>query len=156
MRQKFVLVVWCCMVYLSSEVYALSCAAPKLNENIIKDSAAIFEGVAGKKHGLTWMQKTAVMMNTLTGRGGDIAKLSVYDFTVTRSWKGTAAGQNVSILFNTSWGDNYLSGGEFLIVSPQQVGDMFWTPLCGNSIDLAWARKNGDTALLENTIGIGR
>ena len=38
---------------------------------------------------------------------------------------------------------------------PQQIGAMYWTPLCGNSIDLECARKNGDLRLLEEVIGIG-
>ena len=43
-----------------------------------------------------------------------VENLSVYDFTVTKNWKGVAAGQTVSILFNTTWGDNYLPGSHFL------------------------------------------
>lgn len=85
----------------------------------------------------------------------DVENLSVYDFIVTKNWKGVATGQTVSILFNATWGDNHVPGSHFLVVSPQQISDMYWTPLCGNSIDLEWARKNGDLELLEKVIGIG-
>jgi len=146
---------WFLLTCLSSEAYALSCAQPKLTEAVITNSVAVFEGVAGKKHALTWQQKVNVKKYKLTGRFASLENLSVYDFTVTKNWKGVAAGQTVSILFNTTWGDNYLPGSHFLIVSPQQISDMYWTPLCGNSINLEWARKIGDIALLESVIGVG-
>ena len=140
---------------LSANTYALSCAQSKLSETIISDSVAIFEGVAGQKHALNRQQRASVVADKPTGRYAGLEKLSVYDFTISKSWKGVTAGQTVSILFNTTWGDSYLPGGSFLIVSPQQIGDMFWTPLCGNSIDLEWAGKCGDLELLEAIIGIG-
>jgi hypothetical protein len=126
-----------------------------LDETTITNAVAVFEGVAGTKHNLTRQQKTSVKKDTPTGRFAGVENLSVYEFTVTKNWKGVATGQTVSILFNTTWGDNYLPDGNFLIVSPQQISDMYWTPLCGNSIDLEWAQKNGDLALLEEVIGIG-
>jgi len=144
------------LMFLSGNVHALSCAQPKLDEAIITNSVAVFEGVAGNKHDLTWRQKASVEKDRLTGKFAGVENLSVYDFRVTKNWKGVTAGQSVTILFNTTWGDNYLPGSRFLIVSPQQIGDMYWTPLCGNSIDLEWARKNGDVELLEQVIGIGQ
>jgi len=141
---------------LSGKAHALSCAQPKLDEAIITNSVAVFEGVAGDKHGLTWLQKASVQKERLTGRFAGVENLSVYDFRVTKNWKGVTAGQTVSILFNTAWGDNYVPGANFLIVSPQQISDMYWTPLCGNSIDLEWARKNGVMEVLEEVIGIGQ
>ncbi len=150
-----ILALWVVLLHASGAANALSCAPRKLDEGVINSSVAIFEGVAGKKHSLTWQQRIAVWLSNLTTQGGDLNNLSVYDFAVTKSWKGAAQGRTVTILFNTYWGDNYLPGGEFLIVSPRQVGDMFWTPLCGASIDLAWARKNRDIATLEKVIGLG-
>ena len=155
---KQLLLIAICFVVLtcvSDRVYALSCAPPKLEKSIITNSIAVFEGVAGKKHSLTWKQKAAVKVGNLIGKSAGVENLSVYNFTVTKSWKGVSAGDTVSILFNTYWGDNYVPNGAFLIVSPQQIGGMFWTPLCGNSMDLKWARKNGDIAILEEVIGIG-
>lgn len=149
------LLLWLLLTCLSGETYALSCAQPKLTEVVITDSVAIFEGVAGQKHALNRQQRASVEGDKPTGRFAGLENLSVYDFTITKSWKGVTAGQTVSILFNTAWGDNYVPGGDFLIVSPQQIGDMFWTPLCGNSIDLEWAGKMGDLELLEEIIGVG-
>ena len=146
---------WFLLMCLTGEAYALSCAPPKLTEAVITNSVAVFEGVAGKKHGLTWQQKVSVKKTGITGKFAGVDNLSVYDFTVTRNWKGVAAGQTVSILFNTTWGDSYLPGSHFLVVSPRQIGEMYWTPLCGKSIDLEWARKIGDIALLEAVIGVG-
>ena len=152
-RVLFPLLLLMCM---SGNAHALSCAQPKLDEAIITNSVAVFEGVAGNKYGLTWRQKASVEKDRLTGKFAGMDNLSVYDFRVTKNWKGVTAGQTVTILFNTYWGDNYLPGSHFLIVSPQQIDDMYWTPLCGNSIDLDWARKNGDLELLEEVIGIGQ
>ncbi len=140
---------WLLLTCMSGKAHALSCAQPKLDEAIITNSSAVFEGVAGNKHGLTWRQKTSVKKVRLTGRFAGVENLSVYDFKVTKNWKGVIAGQTVTILFNTTWGDNYVPGSNFLIVSPQQIGDMYWTPLCGNSIDLEWARKNGGRGGIE-------
>jgi hypothetical protein len=89
-----------------------------------------------------------------TGRFAGVENLSVFDFTVTKNWKGLTAGQTVSILFNTTWGDSYVPGRNFLIVSPRQISDMYWTPLCGNSIDMDWAQKNGNVELLEDAIAV--
>ena len=150
-----VLLPWLLLTCMSGNAHALSCAQPKLDDAIITNSAAVFEGVAGNKHALTWKQKTNVKKVRLTGKFAGVENLSVYDFKVTKNWKGVIAGQTVTILFNTTWGDSYVPGSNFLIVSPQQIGGMHWTPLCGNSIDLEWARKNGDIELLEQLIGIG-
>lgn len=155
MRFTLILILSLLLTNVSGRAYALSCAVPSLDKSIVTNSVAIFEGVAGKKQSLTWKQKAAVKINNLKGKGGDIKNLSVYDFTVTKNWKGVATGRTVSILFNTYWGDNYVPDGKFLIVSPQKIGDMFWTPLCGNSVDLEWARQKGDTAVLEEVIGVG-
>jgi len=149
------LLLWFLLTCLSGKAYALSCAQPKLDEAVITDSVAIFEGVAGQKHALNRQQRASVEGDKPTGRFAGVGNLSVYDFTVTKHWKGVTTGQTVSILFNTTWGDSYIPGGNFLIVSPQQIGDMFWTPLCGNSIDLEWASKIGDLELLEEFIGVG-
>ena len=46
-----------------------------------------------------------------------------------------------------------MPGAEFLIVSPRQIADMFWTPPCGSTVDVEWARKRGDMATLEKIIG---
>lgn len=155
MRFTPTLVLWLLLTCLSGKANALSCAQPRLDEAVITNSVAVFEGVAGNKHSLTWQQKASVRKDKPTGRFAGVENLSVYDFSVTKNWKGVMVGQTVSILFNTTWGDNYLPGSHFLIVSPQQISDMYWTPLCGNSIDLEWARKNGDMELLEEVIGVG-
>ena len=43
----------------------------------------------------------------------------------------------------------------YLVVSPQQVGGLFWAPLCGQTIDLKHAAEIGGLAVLERRIGIG-
>jgi len=157
--RKFNLVFWlfACLpaVFISGKSFALSCAPPRLDEAIMKSSAAIFEGTAGKKSGLNWKQNLALKKENLLGKGGGLNEMSVYDFTVTRAWKGVEAGEKVFVLFNTYWGDTFAEGEAFLIVSPRKIGGMVLSPLCGNSTDIAWAQKQGYIALLESLIGVG-
>lgn len=139
---------------LQGEALALSCASPELTESIIHESAAIFEGRATGKHSPSPEQKAALEKAGLSGKGLSSNGLRLYDFTITKRWKGKITeGQTVAVLLDTSWGDDYPHGVSFLIVSPKQVGGMFLNPLCGNSVDLSWARQKGDISELERVIG---
>ena len=39
---------------------------------------------------------------------------------------------------------------------PQQVGNLFWSPLCGHTIDVKHAEDFGSIAMLEEVIGVGQ
>jgi len=155
LNSQFGLLACLLAVFVPGESLALSCAPPRLDEAIVKNSAAIFEGTAGQKSGLNWKQNLALKKEKLFGKGGGLNDMSVYDFTVTRAWKGVEAGEKVLVLFNTYWGDTFAEGERFLIVSSRKIGGMFLSPLCGNSTDLAWAEKLGTLALLDSLIGVG-
>lgn len=140
---------------LPNEAIALSCARPNLDETAIEAAVMIFEGTAGSERRLGFRERAVVRLHGIKGRGGTTEDLKVYSFTVTRGWKGTAAGQSVEVLFNSYWGDGFAEGKSYLVVSPQQVGKFFWSPLCGHTIDVKYAAEFGNVAMLESVIGIG-
>ena len=140
---------------LPNAAFGLSCARPNLDEAAIKSSVLIVEGIAGPKRPLNLLERGAVKMNAINGKGGTIKDLRVYRFTVTQGWKGASAGETVNVLFNSYWGDGFAEGESYLVVSPQQVGRLFWAPLCGHTIDLDFAARFGNLALLEKVIGVG-
>ena len=56
-------------------------------------------------------------------------------------------------IFNTTWGDGFSKGVSYLIVSPQNIGGLTWTPLCGHTIDLDYADKIGSLTMLKRLLG---
>ncbi len=143
-----------CLI-LPNAAFGLSCARPHLDKTTIDAAVMIFEGIAGPKRSLNFREKAVMRMHAIKGRGGSIEDLRVYEFKVTRGWKATATGQSVDVLFNSYWGDGFASGEAYLVVIPQQIGNLFWSPLCGHTIDVKHAAKFGDLALLDRVIGIG-
>ncbi len=135
--------------------FGLSCARPSLDETAIAAAIMIFEGTAGPKRSLDRRERAAVRRHAIEAKGGRTEDLRVYRFAVTRGWKGATRGQSVDVLFNTYWGDGFAEGGAYLVVSPRQVKNLFWTPLCGHTIDLRHAAEFGTLAKLERRIGIG-
>ena len=141
---------------LPGPAFALSCARPSLDETAIDAAVMIFEGTAGPKRALDFREKAAVGRHVIEAIGARTEDLRVYGFKVTRAWKGAVTGQRVDVLFNSYWGDGFAEGEAYLMVSPQQVGNLFWAPLCGHSIDLRYAAQFGSIALLERLIGLGQ
>jgi hypothetical protein len=140
----------------SGAAFGLSCARPSLDATAIDGAIMIFEGTAGPKRSLDARERAAVRLHAIEGRGGGAEDLRVYIFTVTRGWKGAMTGQRVDVLFNSYWGDGFAQGEAYLVVSPRHVGNLFWAPLCGHTIDLRYATEFGSIAMLERVIGIGR
>lgn len=136
-------------------VYALSCAAARLNGEIIGTASVIFEGASAEPRELTRKERAAFKLHNLPMKGGDSSNLRVFDFKVGKPWKGVTAGQTVSILYNTYWGDMFPPQQDFLVVGVKKLGDLFWVPLCGNTVPLEHARSQGDLAMLEKLVGIG-
>ncbi len=138
-----------------SAALGLSCARPNLDISTIDAAIMIFEGTAGRKRSLDHRERVAVRSHAIKGKGGSIEDLKAYSFTVTRGWKGAVSGQSVDVLFNSHWGDGFSAGEGYLVVSPQRVENLFWSPLCGHTIDLKHAAKFGDLVTLERVVGIG-
>ena len=143
-------------VLMPGEAFGLSCAVPRLDETAINAAIMIFEGTAGPKRKLTAGETRAVRKHGLASIGGGAEDLKVYSFVVTRGWKGAATGQAVDVLINTYWGDGFAEGETYLVVSPQQVGNLLSSPLCGHTGNLKLAAELGNLATLERLIGSGQ
>jgi len=156
LKGSWAIVVAALGLVLPGAAVGLSCARPSLDETAIEAAIMIFEGTAGPKRSLDSRERAAVRLHAIEGRGGGAEDVRVYRFTVTRGWKGAASGQSVDILFNSYWGDGFAEGEAYLVVSPRHVGNLFWAPLCGHTIDLKYAAEFGSIAMLERVIGIGQ
>ncbi len=156
MKGSWAIVVLALGLLLPGAAFGLSCARPSLDETAIDAAVMIFEGTAGPKRSLDFRERANVRMHTIEAKGRGTEDLRVYSFTVTLGWKGAASGQSVDVLFNSYWGDGFAEGEAYLVVSPQQVGNLFWSPLCGHTIDVRHAADIGSIAMLEQVIGIGQ
>ena len=155
MKGSWAVVVAALGLVLPGAAVGLSCARPSLDETAIDGAIMIFEGTAGPKRSLDSRERAAVRLHAIEGRGGGAEDLTVYEFTVTRGWKGATTGQRVDVLFNSYWGDGFAQGEAYLVVSPRHVGHLFWAPLCGHTIDVRYAAEFGSLAMLDQVIGIG-
>jgi hypothetical protein len=156
LKGSWAIVVAALSLFLPGPAFGLSCARPSLDETTINSAIMIIEGTAGPKRSLNFRERAAVRVHAIESLGGRTGDLRVYSFTVTQGWKGAATGQSVDVLFNTYWGDGFAKGGTYLVVSPQQVGNLLWAPLCGHTIDVKHAADIGNLAMLERVIGIGQ
>jgi len=155
MKRSWVIVVVALGFMLPGTAFGLSCARPSLDEAAIDAAVMIIEGIAGPKRALDFRERAAVQMHAIEAKGGGTEDLRVYSFTVTQGWKGAATGQSVDVLFNNYWGDGFAEGESYLVVSTRQIGDLFWAPLCGHTIDVKHAADFGNLAMLEQLIGLG-
>lgn len=128
---------------------ALSCASSRLNAQNIASVPVIFEGAATESRELTRREKAAFKLHNLPMKGGDTSDLRVFEFKVAKPWKGVAAGQAVPVLYNTHWGDVFPPQQDFLVVGVRKIGDLYWVPLCGNTVPLEHAKAQGDIGVLE-------
>ena len=154
-RGRFLWAVAFLIFLLPGTASALSCARPSLNRAAVWDAVAIFEGTAGRKRDLMPKEEAAVRRTAFKGKVAGTPHLKVYAFTVTRSWKGVDAGQRVEVLFNTYWGDGFAEGEDYLVVSPQRAGALFWAPLCGHTVERGHAEAMGDLRRLERLVDGG-
>ena len=138
---------------LPGEAFGLSCARLSLDETAIDAATMIFEGTAGPKRILTPVEKAAVRRHAVESIGGGTGDLRIYRFAVTHGWKGVATGKSVDVLFNTYWGDGFAAGETYLVVSPQQVGNLFSSPLCGHTSTMKFAAELGNLSTLARLIG---
>ncbi len=144
-------------VYAPGATHALSCVEPVMNESVVAGAAVIFEGVTGRHRALSRAENAALDAAGVVPLGGGIVDLKVFDFTVTKGWKGTAEGQEIQVLRNTYWGDSFATEGLYLVVGVQAAHGLYLAPLCGNTMYLgAPGGAPGDSApvkALERLIG---
>ena len=155
MKVPLTIVVAALGLVLSGAAFARSCVRPSLDETAVAAAVVIFEGIAGPKRLLGIRERAVVRTDAIVTKGGRTEDLRAYGFMVTRGWKGATRGQSVDVLFNTYWGDGFAEGESYLVVSPRQVENLVWAPLCGHTIDVRHAADIGTLAMLERLIGIG-
>ncbi len=142
-------------VYAPGASHALSCVAPTMNEGVVEGADIVFEGTAGPTGAPTRAEKAALDAAGIATTGGGIAEMKVFEFTVTKGWKGAAEGQRIRILRNTYWGDMFAAGETYLVVGDRQIDDLYVAPLCGNTMHICFAAQAGHLKTLERLIGVG-
>ncbi len=110
--------------------HALSCAPPVMTEETMMAAAVIFEGT------VTASEETDEQPAS-KGMGG---KSGLYTFTVKSAWKGVKAGDSVTVLRNTYWGDGFSKDVDYLVVAHKN-GEQLEAHLCGLSMQLDQAAK---------------
>ncbi len=141
--------------YAPGTALALSCVAPTMNESVVEGAEVIFEGLTSRDRRLRRAEKAALKAAGLAPLGGGIDDLRVFQFTVTKGWKGAVDGQEVQVLRNTYWGDSFATAGLYLVVGVQAVDDLYLAPLCGNTMYFGTARDPTTLKALERLVGIG-
>ena len=134
---------------------ARSCLPPTMDQAAVTSAAVIFEGVAGHARALSRAEAAVLDAAGMVAEGGGIANLRVFEFTVTRGWKGAAAGQKIRVVRNTYWGDGFEMGEAYLVVGDRRIDDLYLAPPCGNTMHLGLAADAGRLKALERLIGIG-
>jgi hypothetical protein len=148
-----VLILLASLFFALGAAHALSCVAPTMNQSAVEGAAVIFEGVTGKGRRLSRAEAAGLDAAGLTTLGGGIADLRVFDFTVTKAWKGAADGQSVLVLRNTYWGDSFAGAWPYLVVGVQVADNLYLSPLCGNTTRLSAAADAGTLKTLERLTG---
>ena len=139
----------------SNQAWALSCAAPSLDQAAIDEALIIFEGTAGESRALATQEQAAARDAGIASFRVEPDGLKVTSFMVTRGWKGVAGGQNIAVLYDAAWGDLFNAGQDYLIVSPQKLAHLVYSPPCAITASIGYAEELGLLQDLEKTIGNG-
>ena len=123
-------------VFSTGNAHALSCAVPQVDDKMIEGALIIFEGVVKSSRGLSNFEKLKLTVGDLNQMGGALKDLEVYTFSVTKAWKRAKQGEDVKILRNTYWGRGFLDEGQYLVVSSEKYGELYFSHLCGPTFAL--------------------
>jgi hypothetical protein len=136
------------LLYISKS-NALSCMPAQWNDDVLEDAGTIFEGVAGEGR-VPDKEQTEIMKQAHIVDGEkDLADYKIYKFTVTKSWKDAESLSQVDLLVNTYWGDRFIFGAPYLVVTGQDLGGLYEMPLCGNTLSITRAKEAGVFEILE-------
>lgn len=152
---RVILTTLACISLNISAANALSCAPPTIDSKVIEESAYIFSGTVKSERALSLEEKASVMWSSVKTKGGTISDLKVYEIEILNNWKGAPKSGTVYVAYNGYWGDNFTVGNSLLFVSNEKAEDIFWIPLCGNSMGLDYAKKQNYLRILNEHIGIG-
>ncbi len=144
----FIVLLW---VFTPLTAHALSCAPPVLDKELVKSSSIIFEGTVQKSRALNMLEKTKRFIKK---RGGDKSNLLMYEFIVTRAWKGVKIGDIVKVLRNTYWGDEFrVDGTIYLAIGLEKEHDYYRAHLCGATNALQYYKNNRQINVLKGIFG---
>ena len=149
------LVTLACLSVNTSTANALSCAQPTIDNAVIEESTIIFSGIIKSERKMTLKEKASIMWSSVKTKGGSISDLKVYEIEILNNWKGVPNTGTVDVAYNGYWGDNFSEGEKILFVSNEKAEDIIWIPLCGNTMDLDFAKKQNYIRILDEHIGIG-
>lgn len=127
------------VVLMTSQAHALSCVAPHMNAQVFDNSAVIFEGTAIIKRELSKTEEQQLAEHDIKTKGGTLENLKAFEFRVERAFKGTEAGEQITVLRNTYWGDTFAVGTKYLVVA-DTYGGLYQAPLCGSSMASEYAQ----------------
>jgi hypothetical protein len=127
----FVLLLW------PAQSHALSCAMPVFDDAAIDKAALIFEGTV-----------TDEIAGFLPGGMLGNFKVKNYGFHIDRLWKGAVEGGEVKVGMDSSWGDGFAVGKQYLVVADKTASG-YESFLCGNTTYLGEAGLAGQPEKLE-------
>ncbi len=105
-------------LFSSPAAFALSCAEPQVNQQSVDNADAIFIGTVTK-----------------VGEKPDAEMLAptLYEFTVTKSYKGVTDGDTVTIGRVAYYGDKFAENTSYIIFAKKNLNDVLMADLCGLS-----------------------
>ncbi len=141
-----ILVIMIALMLLPPEAEALSCAQVPFDEDAIYHAAVIFEGKVLEE----LPKKESFLGDLFSDEDGALQGLTPYLLEVTRAWKGTGEGANITVLLNTAWGDRFEPDKDYLVVAIEQDGE-YVSPACGHTAPMVHAAEM--VKKLEQTLG---
>jgi hypothetical protein len=102
----------------SSAAFALSCAQPEMTRQAIEKTDVIFIGTVTK---ITESATDEMMAPTL------------YEFTVTKAYKGVAENDSVTVGRAAYWGDRFADKTSYVILANKNMNGVLIADLCGLS-----------------------
>lgn len=108
----------------SSVAFALSCAEPQVNQQSIDNADAIFIGTVTKVGDKP---------------GAEMLAPTLYEFTITKSYKGVTEGDTVTIGRVAYYGDKFAENTSYIIFARKNLNDVLMSDLCGLSVQTEFA-----------------
>lgn len=131
---------------------ALDCEPAPLSQQAIDNTDVIFEGPVTAERELSLFEKGKLRLGDYDLSSGAYSDLRIYTLRVQRNWKGTQKDATVEILRNTSWGDKFIIGDEYLVFARREGGYLD-AHICGYTAHTIHAKHTNKSLI--NIIGVG-
>jgi len=116
-------------------VLALSCAPPRITNELLEATPIFFEGTVIKSRDLTQDESTSLKTKNVGFKGGELKDVRVYILKVVGNVKGVKKGQMVNVLRNTYWGDGFTIGQRYMVFPTTRYNNLYKAALCGPSFN---------------------